>query len=234
MKYILYLIFPMMMISCDPKDIRKVMDQVNQVPLSNGDIANGLKEALNKGVDQSVHTLSAKDGYHTSIYKILLPDEATTIINKLKFIPGFTNLEQEAILKINRAAEDAAKKAGPVFLGAIKQMTFNDVMNILMGEKNAATVYLRNTTYNGLYTEFKPLMTQSLNQFGALDLWANAINQYNSIPFITKINPDLADHVTTKALIGLFALVEKKELGIRTDISQRTTDLLRKVFAKQD
>jgi hypothetical protein len=103
-----------------------------------------------------------------------------------------------------------------------------------MGEKNAATTYLHNKTYSSLYNEFKPVMNTSLNKFGALDLWTDAITKYNSLPFVTKVNPDLADHVTSKALVGLFSLVEKKELGIRTDINQRSSDLLKRVFAKQD
>lgn len=234
MRYLSFLLVSLFMISCDPKDLQKVLDGMGNVPLTNADIASGLKEALDKGVDQSVKTLSATDGYYASMYKILLPDEATKIIDKLKFIPGFTNLEEEAIKRINKAAEDAASKAGPIFLGAIKQMTFDDVMGILMGNKNAATQYLHNKTYNNLYAEFNPVMVNSLNKFGALDLWKDAITKYNSLPFITRINPDLADHVTSKALVGLFSLVEKKELGIRTDISQRTSNLLQKVFAKQD
>lgn len=224
----------LLFVSCDPKDLEKVLGAVTDVPLSNADIAAGLKQALDNGVDQSVKTLSAKDGYYQSIYKIVLPEEAGKVIDKLKFIPGFSDLEEQAIKKINQAAEDAAKKAGPIFLSAIKQMTFEDVMGILMGEKNAATTYLHLRTYDALYNEFKPVMNNSLNKFGALDLWTDAINQYNSIPFITKMNPDLADHVTSKALVGLFSLVEKKEFGIRTDINQRTTDLLKRVFAKQD
>lgn len=235
MKYLGFLLIPFFLVSCDPKDLQKILDSTSgSIPLSNADIAAGLKQALDKGVDQSVKTLSATDGYYASIYKILLPEEATKVIDKLKFIPGFTNLEEEAIKKINRAAEDAATKAGPIFLTAIKQMTFNDVMGILMGDKNAATQYLYNKTYTPLYAEFKPVMVNSLNKFGVLDLWSDAINKYNTLPFVTKVNPDLADHVSNKALVGLFALVEKKELGIRTDISQRTTDLLQKVFAKQD
>ncbi len=227
-------LIPLFLISCDPKDLQKVLDSVSSVPLSNADIAAGLRQALDKGVDQSVRTLSAQDGYYASVYKILLPEEAAKVIDKLKFIPGFKDLEEQAIKKINKAAEDAALKAGPIFLNAIKQMTFEDVMGILMGEKNAATTYLHNKTYQALYDEFKPVMVTSMNKIGALDLWTDAIGKYNSLPFITKVNPDLADHVSTKALIGLFSLVEKKELGIRTDISQRTTDLLKKVFAKQD
>lgn len=232
-KLVLFLL-PLFLLSCDPKDLQRVLDSVSNVPLSNADIAAGLKQALDKGVDQSVMTLSAQDGYYASIYKILLPEEAAKVIDKLKFLPGFSNLEEEAIKRINKAAEDAATKAAPIFLNAIKGMTFDDVMKILMGEKNAATTYLHNKTYQALYNEFKPVMNSSLNKFGALDLWSDAIGKYNSLPFITKVNPDLADHVSNKALVGLFSLVEKKELGIRTDISQRTTDLLKKVFAKQD
>lgn len=234
MKYLTIILTSLLLISCDPKDLQNILNTVGNVPLTNADIAAGLKEALDKGVDQSVKTLAAKGGYYDSIYKIVLPQEAQGVIDKLKFIPGFSNLEQEAIKKINQAAEDAASKAGPIFLNSIKQMTFDDVMNILMGDKNAATQYLHRTTYNPLYNEFKPVMVNSLNKFGALDLWKDAIDQYNSIPFITKVNPDLGDYVTSKALVGLFSLVEKKEAGIRTDISQRTSDLLKRVFAKQD
>jgi hypothetical protein len=219
--------------SCDPKAFQQMMESGSGI-LTNADISAGLKEALDKGVDKSVKTLAAQNGYYESVYKILLPDDAAKIIDKLKFIPGFENLEQEAIKKINQAAEDAASKASPIFISAIRQMTFDDVMTILMGEKNAATQYLNAKTYGGLYNEFKPVMNTSLNKFGALDLWTKAISKYNGLPFVKQINPDLADHVTNRALVGLFDLIEKKELGIRTDISQRTSGLLKKVFAKQD
>jgi hypothetical protein len=231
-KFILFLFIPLFLVSCDPKDLQKILNSAGA--LSNADIAAGLKEALNNGVDVSVKNLSATDGFYQSAYKILLPAEASKVIDKLKFIPGFESLETEIIKKINRSAEDAASKAGPIFVSAIKGMTFNDVMNVLMGEKNAATTYLHSSTYQPLYGEFNPVIVSSLNKFGALDLWRDAINTYNSLPFVTDMNPDLADHVTSKALVGLFDLVEKKELGIRTDISQRTSSLLQKVFTKQD
>jgi len=222
------------LVSCDPQDLQKVLDTVGSAGLTNTDIANGLKEALEFGVDDSVNFLSAKDGYFKSAYKILLPDEANTVIDKLKIIPGFSNLENELIKKINHAAEDAAGKAGPIFFDAIRGMSFNDAMGILMGQDDAATNYLHNKTYNGLYNEFKPVLVTSLNKFGALDYWKDAVNKYNSLPFVSDVNPDLADHINTKALVGLFDLVEKKEKGIRTDIGQRTTKLLKDVFAKQD
>lgn len=222
------------LVSCDPSSLQKVLDTVSEAPLSNLDVSNGLKEALQLGVDNSVNFLSAENGYYTSAYKILLPDEANNVISKLSIIPGFKNLEEEMIKKVNRAAEDAAKKAGPIFLGAVRSITFDDAMNILLGNKDAATQFLHNKTYNSLYNEFKPVLDNSLNKFGALDLWTNAITKYNSLPFVTDVNPDLSDHINSKALVGLFDLIEKKEQGIRSDVSQRTSSLLQKVFAKQD
>ena len=232
MKKIAFLFLILLLTACDPKDLNRILESANA--LSETEVANGLKEALNLGVDKSVQTLSLKDGFYKSIYKIVLPPEAQKVTSKLKSIPGFTNLEEEAIKKINAAAEDAAAKAGPIFLNAIKQMTISDAMNILMGEKDAATQFLRRTTYNALYAEFKPVMTGSLNKFGALDYYGDAVNTYNKIPFVEKVNPDLADYVANKALDGLFDLVKQKELGIRSDFSQRTSSLLKKVFAKQD
>lgn len=233
-KAVVYLFLVLGLVSCDPQDLQRVLDTVGSTGLSNLDVANGLKEALEFGVDNSVDLLSVTDGYYKSAYKILLPDEANTVIDKLKIIPGFSNLEEEMIKRINRSAEDAAKKAGPIFLDAVRGITFDDAMSILLGEQDAATQYLHSRTYNNLYGEFKPVLDNSLNSFGALDLWADAVNAYNKIPFISKVNPDLSDHINTKALYGLFDLIEDKEQGIRTDVSQRTTSLLKEVFAKQD
>jgi len=223
------------MAGCDAATMQKVLDAAGEVTqLSETDIANGLKEALDNGVKSAVTNLAKENGYYKSAYKILLPAEAQVVTDKLSRIPGFDKLEENMVQKINMAAEDAASKAGPIFVSAIKNMTIKDAMGILMGEKNAATQYLNNNTYNSLYGEFKPVLVNSLNKFGALDYWANAVKKYNALPLVNDINPDLADHINTKALVGLFDLIEKKELGIRTDISQRGSDLLKKVFAKQD
>jgi hypothetical protein len=234
MKYkrIIYLfLLPLFAMSCDPNALGTLMQNA---PLTDAQIAQGLKQALDLGFDESVQYLSKEGGYYNSAYKILLPAEAQKVTDKLKFIPGFDNVEEEIIRRVNAAAEDAAKKAGPIFADAIRGMSFNDVMGILMGENNAATTYLNNKTYSNLYGEFKPVIINSLNKFNALDYWADALNAYNKIPLVKKMNPDLADHVVGKSLDGLFSLIEKKEAGIRTDISQRTTDLLRRVFSKQD
>ena len=198
------------------------------------EIAAGLKQALEFGISEGADLLSERDGYFKSAYKILLPAEARRVTDKLKFIPGFADFESIIVEKLNRAAEDAAKSATPIFVNAIKEMTFEDALGILMGSNNAATQYLHSKTYTPLYQEFQPVIVTSLNKFNAIEYWADAINAYNKIPLVEKINPKLDEYVTEKALDGLFSMVANKEIQIRTDITSRTTELLRKVFAKQD
>jgi len=202
--------------------------------LSSLDIGNGLKEALTIGISKGADKLSITDGYFKSAYKVLLPEEAQKVTSKLQNVPLFGNVEEKILEKINRAAEDAAKSAKPIFVSAIKQMTFQDATNILMGQDDAATNYLNRATYNQLYSEFKPVIVNSLNKFNALDYWGDVVTKYNSIPFVQKLNPELEDYVAKKALNGLFSMVAKKELDIRRNVSSRTSDLLQKVFAKQD
>lgn len=198
------------------------------------EIGQGLKEALSNGVTKGVNVLSARDGYYKSAYKILLPEEARKVTDKLRAVPGFTNLENELLEKINRGAEDAAKEAGPIFLDAIKALTFQSAANILMGADNAATQYLRSTTSQPLYDKFNPKIVASLDKIGANSLWAKAADTYNKIPLVTKVNNDLDDYVTKEALKGLFAKVEEEEKNIRRNKLARSSALLKKVFAKQD
>ncbi len=202
--------------------------------LTNTEIGNGLKQALEIGIGKGADRLSMKDGYYkNAAYKILLPVEAQKVTKKLRDI-GLGELEDILLEKINRGAEDAAKKAKPIFVSAIKQMTFSDATNILMGDKNSATNYLNNATRTQLYNEFSPVINNSLDKFDANKHWTKMVTKYNMIPFVTKVNTDLGDHITNEALNGLFGMVEKEELNIRTNISARSTDLLKKVFAKQD
>lgn len=220
--------------------LKKAEQKVNSTIKSGGtnltqdEIGNGLKEALNIGLNEATDFLSAKDGYFKSPYKILMPEEAQKVVTKLKVIPGFANVEADLTERMNRAAEDAAQKAKPIFLAAIKKMTFTDAMNILTGNKDAATRYLEKTTYDALYAEFKPIIQASLDKVNARTYWKEATTAYNKIPFATKTNTELDDHVTKTALIGMFSLVEQKEKGIRSNTNLRTSDLLKKVFAKQD
>jgi hypothetical protein len=202
--------------------------------LSQEDVGNGLKEALNVGVGKAVDFLSAEDGYFKSPYKILLPEEAQQVVNKVKMVPGFENVEDELVERLNRAAELAAAKAKPIFVSAIKQMTFTDAMDILMGEKDAATRYLQKTTSQQLFNEFMPVVQNSLDEVNAREYWRSVVQTYNKIPFVKKVNPELDEYVTQKGLDGMYSLIEKKELDIRENQSSRTSDLLTKVFAKQD
>ncbi len=217
--------------ACDT--LKEVAEGVLSEP-SLEEIGRGLKEALSKGIGKGVDVLSQKDGYFKSAYKILLPEEARRVTDKLRAIPGFTNLENELLEKMNRGAEDAAKEAGPIFLSAIKQMTFKDATDILLGPDNAATNYLNKTTYDQLYTKFNPKIVASLDKIGANNLWKKAADAYNKIPLVNKVSNDLDDYVTKKALDGLFGKVAEEEKNIRRNKGARTTELLKKVFARQD
>ena len=201
---------------------------------TSAEIGQGLKQALEFGISEGAALLAQKDGYFKSEYKILLPAEARKVTDRLKFIPGFNDVENIILEKLNRAAEDAAASAKPIFVNAIREMTFDDALNILMGPQNAATQYLDQKTHVPLYNEFNPVVVTSLNKFNAIQYWADAVNAYNKIPLVEKVNPSLDQYVTEAALDGLFGMVAKKELQIRSDINSRTTDLLKKVFAKQD
>lgn len=202
--------------------------------LSQDEVGKGLKEALNVGVGKAVDFLSAKGGYLDSPYRILIPEEAQKVFQTVKRVPGFEDSEDKMIKLLNEAAEDAASKAKPIFISAIKQMTFKDAMNILMGNKDAATRYLEGTTSKALFSEFMPVIQTSLDKVNARTYWRQVVTAHNKIPFVKKANPELDEYVTNRALNGMFQLVEKKELDIRENQSSRTTDLLSKVFAKQD
>lgn len=203
-------------------------------PLSKDEVANGLKEALDQGIEEAVDKLSAEDGYLKSQYKVEIPTEAKKVVSKVKMVPGFENVERDLIEKMNRAAESAAKKATPIFVDAVKAITFDDAMNILGGENDAATIYLKDKSYDNLYTAFMPVIQSALDEVNAREYWRSVVKAYNSLPFVKDVNPELDDHVNTKALVGMFSLIAKKEEGIRGDVGQRNTDLLKKVFGSQD
>lgn len=198
--------------------------------LTEDEVARGIKEALNKGIENGVNLLSAKDGYFKDLtVKIPLPSEAKQIEEKLRRI-GQGQLIDNTIESINRAAEDAANSSKELFESAIKELTLQDVMNILNGEQNAATKYLSNHTRKQLVLKFKPIIEASLNNVGATKHWETMITAYNKIPLVQKINPDLVDYATNKAIDGLFIKIEKEEIEIRKNPGARTSDLLKKVF----
>lgn len=198
------------------------------------EIGNGLKQALEIGTGKSSDQLSAVDGFFANAaVKILFPPEAQKAEKTLRSI-GLGKLADNVILSLNRAAEDAAIGAKPIFVSAIKQMTIQDVTNILLGSQDAATQYFKRTTSLQLTTSFKPVIQTSINKVGAAKYYADAATAYNKVPFVTKINPDITDYVTQKAIAGLFIEVAKEELNIRSNLSARTTPLLQKVFGYYD
>jgi hypothetical protein len=207
---------------------------VKGVPTGSTDIAAGLKEALNKGVEKEVTKLTAVDGfYKNEAVKILMPGEMQKADKTLRKI-GMGNLADEGIKSLNRAAEDAVKEATPIFVAAIKNMSITDAKNILLGNDNAATTYLQSATTSELYKKFLPIVQQSIGKVGADKVWNSIITKYNGMPLVSKVNPDINDYVTNKAMEGVFKMIAVEEKNIRTDLSARTSPLLKKVFAMQD
>ena len=215
-------------------DLQSVMNSTQQSgALSSVDISNGLKQALELGIAQGVDLLSQKDGYYgNSLAKILFPEPLQKVDNTLRSI-GLGSLADEGVKLLNRAAEDAVTEAKPIFINAVKNLSFSDATAILTGGKNAATDYLKKTTTQSLIQAFSPKIQASLGKVGADQVWSGIIDKYNAVPLVTKVNPDLTSYVTEKAIDGLFLQIAQKEEDIRTNIGSRTTPLLQKVFAKQ-
>ena len=217
--------------------VKKAQDKVSAISPAGSsglDIASGLKEALNKGVTEQVTKLTAVDGfYKNEAVKILMPPELQKVDKTLRKM-GFGSLADDGIKSLNRAAEDAVKEATPIFVNAITKMTITDAKSILMGSDNSATAYLQTNTSKALYGKFSPIVQQSIGKVGADKVWSSIITKYNSIPLVSKVNPDITDYVTNKALDGVFKMITVEEKNIRTKLDSRTSDILKKVFALQD
>lgn len=199
--------------------------------LSTEEIVSGLKEALSLGAEKSTSRLSAADGFFKdAAVKILLPPEVQDVEKKMRMF-GMGKLVDNAILSLNRAAEDASKSAAPIFLSAIKKMTVSDAVNILRGSDTAATAYLRRNTLASLTDAFKPVIEQSLKEVDATKHWKDVFSTYNR--FSSKpVDTDINSYVTTKALNGIFYYVAQEEMNIRKNPAGRVTDVLKKVFAQ--
>lgn len=215
-------------------ELYQVTNQLPNGTLTNADIANGLRQALDKGVNEQVKKLTLKDGFFKNdLVKIGLPGELQKVDKALRDI-GLDNLADEGIKLLNRAAEDAVSEATPIFVDAVKSITFTDAKNILLGDDNAATEFLKSGTSDALYNKFEPVIKTSFNKVGADQIWSNLINKYNTIPFVKKVDPDLTNYVTQEALNGVYTMIAIEEKEIRNNISSRTTAMLQKVFALQD
>jgi len=211
------------------KDFKKLL---NPKPkgITEKEAADAIKEALVNGTGESVKIVSVINGYwENPEIKIPFPPEAVEVETKLRAL-GFGKKIDEFNLSMNRAAEKAAIEAKPVFVAAIRGMTVKDAINIVKGENNAATVYLKNTTSPELIAKFQPIVKTSLDDVSATRYWNDLITIYNKIPLVKKINPNLSEYVTQKAIDGLFVMIAREELKIRKDPMARTSELLKKVF----
>lgn len=200
--------------------------------LSSSQIVSGLKEALSLGAQKSGDKLSATDGFFKdAAVKILLPKQVQSVESKMRML-GLGKLVDDAELRMNRAAEDAAKTAAPIFLDAIKKMTVTDALNILRGADTAATGYLRKTTSSGLTTTFRPIVEESLKKVDAAKYWKDVFNAYNKFTS-DPVDTDINSYVTAKALDGVFYYVAQEEMDIRKNPAARVTDILKNVFGSK-
>ncbi|MFN8143160.1 MAG: DUF4197 domain-containing protein [Bacteroidia bacterium] len=237
-KSVIGLLFLFPILSCSQVDFNKIGKEINNTvnsgtPLSNQEIIDGLKEALSYGSKNASGSASKVDGFFkNNIIKIPFPPEAAAVESKLRSL-GMNKQVDDFVLTINRAAEEAAKQAAPIFVDAVKGMTITDGLNILNGADTAATGFLRQRTNSQLQAKFTPVVHSAVQKVDVTKYWSPLINTYNKLPFVTKMNPDLDAYITQRALHGLFYLVSQEEIKIRKDPQARVTALLQKVFGSK-
>lgn len=234
-KPILYLFFPLLLLF-NPKSSDaqiKLRDLVSSrgAGITEAEAGQGVKEALLQGVTNAVLNLNKTDGFFgNALYKMLLPPDAKKIETTLRKM-GMNKQVDNAILAINRGAEDAVGFAKPIFMDAVRQMTLTDALQIVRGPRDAATRYFREKTAAQLIQAFTPSVKSSLDKVEATKYYGDIVNTYNNLPTtFKKINPDLTSYVVGKAVDALFDQVAKEEENIRANPGARTSDLLKKVF----
>lgn len=211
--------------------IPAILTKKSATGISENEAGQGIKEALLQGITKAVLNLNKTDGFFGSeIYKVLLPPDAVKAEKTLRNI-GMGQQVDKAILSINRGAEDAVAFAKPIFIDAIKKMTLTDALNIIKGDKNAATNYFKEKTKLQLIAAFTPSVKISLDKVDATKYYTDLAITYNKIPTtMKKMDPNLTDYVVGKAVDALFDQVAKEEANIRANPVARTSDILRKVF----
>lgn len=220
---------------CTSAQINQALNDVNKTlggekPLTTAEVGEGLKEALVKGISKGADLVSVTDGYFKNPeIKIPFPQDVKRVEDAVRKI-GLGSEVDKFVMTLNRGAEDAAKEAKPIFIAAIKSMTIQDAWSILKGEDDAATQYLKRTTSGLLKEKFKPVIQNSLNKVNATKYYGEIVTRYNQIPLVEKVNPELDDYATDKAIEGLFVMIAKEEKEIRQDPVARTTDILKRVF----
>jgi hypothetical protein len=245
-KSIIFIVLMLVLAGC--AELMNALQSTGTLPLTESEVISGLKEALTLGAKNAATRLAAENGYYgDAAIKIFLPDEAKTIVDNISKIPGGDKLVQDVILRINRAAEDAAKEVAPIFVNSVTQMSIRDAFNILNGPDNAATQYLKNTTYTDLYNLYKPKIQAStekklIGNISTKESWVTLTSKWNTIANsiagkianLKPVNTDLDDYLTNKALAGMFSKVEGEELKIRKDVNARVTATLQRVFGSLD
>jgi hypothetical protein len=232
------LIIVFFLVGCTSAQISQVISDIGKEPgnstPTSSEVAEGLKEALLKGVSVGADQLSQADGYLGNMQiRIPFPPDAKRAEDKLRQI-GLGNEVDRFVATLNHGAEDAAKEAKPIFISAIQQMTIADAWAILKGQQDAATQYLKKTTSTQLKDKFKPVIQNSLSKVNATKYYGDLVNTYNKIPLVEKVNPNLDDYATDLAIQGLFTMIAKEEQNIRQNPVARTTDILKRVFAYQN
>ncbi len=239
MKYLNKAVFliPLLLFACKSTDLQKTIDllaEVQNKPLSKNEVASGLRGALIQGISKGSDQASKLDGYYNNPQlKIPFPPELQKVEKTLRNI-GLGSEVDKFVRQLNRGAERAATQAKPIFINAIRSMTIQDAFAILNGEQNAATNYLKRTTSAPLKSKFLPVVSQSLDEVKATRYYGNIVTRYNKIPLVKKVNPDLDDYATNRAIDGLFLLVAREEANIRANPVARTTEILQRVFGSLD
>ncbi len=215
-------------------EMNSVLNDINTTtgsnPLTNSEVVSGLKEALTVGTNNSTALTSKLDGYYKNpeIF-IPFPPEVIKVKEKVEAL-GMKKQVDEFVMTMNRAAETASKEAAPIFINAITSMSIADGFAILKGNDNAATMYLKDKTSGQLRVKFNPVVKNAIDEVQVTKYWNPVINTYNKIPFIEKKNANLEDYITTKAMDGLFHMIEKEEKKIRKDPIARVSSILKRVF----
>lgn len=217
-------------------DLNKVIEAASTTssPLTNTEVIQGLKEALNVGTKNAVGMLSKQDGFFKDpILKIPFPAEAQFVADKLRQV-GLGDMVDNFELKMNRGAEEAVKQAVPIFASAITSMSIQDAMGILKGNDNAATSYFKSKTSTALFNAFSPKVKGVLDQMEITKYWTDLTAAYNKLPFSQKVETDLTKYVTDRAMDGLFKKIENEEKAIRENPAARVSEILKRVFGSLD
>jgi Protein of unknown function (DUF4197) len=234
----LRIVLILMLGACTSAQINQAISTANgalggEAPLTTAEVGDGLREALINGISKGSDLASQADGYFKNPeIKILFPPDVKKVEEKLRQL-GMGGEVDKFVMTLNRGAEAAAQEAKPIFISAIRSMTIEDAWGILKGEPDAATQYLKRTTSAQLKEKFSPVIQRSLDKVSATKYYGDLVGTYNKIPFVEKVNPDLNDYATNKAIEGLFTMIAKEEKQIRQDPVARTTDLLKRVFGAQ-